>query len=275
MPKGCVMPHKDGHKPIISIVIPTFNQSYMTVKCFQSIRENTPTPYEIVWVDNGSSPDEFSIMKSQAIRPRVHTKLVKFANNTGYVKATNAGIREAEGKYIILLNNDTEVSIRGWEKGLIKPLKDKSNKIGVVGPITQSKISWQESNSLNIRWKLGLPKYHKKNKEYAKNLYDTFGGKYINVGNLPLSFFCAAMRKDVIDEVGLLSEDFGIGLGDDDEYNMRLRYFGYKNTLSLGSFVYHHHRTTFNACQLSVDSIRRRNIPILRKYEKKYKQGKN
>ncbi|KKL10426.1 hypothetical protein LCGC14_2555930, partial [marine sediment metagenome] len=99
------MPHKDGFKPVLSIVIPTWNQAAMTAQCFASIRAHTKTAYEIIWIDNGSKPDEFSVMRSQATRPRVHTKLIKYQENVGFIKATNAGIREAEGEFIILLNN--------------------------------------------------------------------------------------------------------------------------------------------------------------------------
>ena len=58
--------------------------------------------------------------------------------NLGFVKATNQGIKEAEGDYIILLNNDTEVYM-GWEKRLINPLiEDKS--VGAVGPVTKVEL---------------------------------------------------------------------------------------------------------------------------------------
>jgi O-antigen biosynthesis protein len=262
--------HSDGYKPIISIIIPVHNQSQKTIRCFASIRASTKTPYEIVWVDNGSHAEHFGPIKRQAVKPRVHTKLVKFKQNVGFVKATNAGIKEVEesSKYIILLNNDTEVT-PGWEQRLIYPL-EQDPKIGAVGPVTQSKISWQEAKNLNLRWKYDVPIYHRRRggtytiQEYGKTLGKLFGNKYVEIGKIPLSFFCAAFRKEIFDEVGLLDEEFGVGLGDDDEYCFRMRAYGYKLALSLGAFVYHWHRTTFNKLGLPVDKLQRKHTALLR-----------
>jgi GT2 family glycosyltransferase len=204
----------------------------------------------------------------------MHTKLVKFKNNTGFVKATNIGIREVErsSKYIILLNNDTEVTT-GWERKLIKPLSNNPN-VGAVGPITQSKLSWQEASRLNSRWKLSIPLFPKRGlvkdkiSNYAELLSKTYGDQYRDAGKYPLSFFCVALRKKTFDTVGLLDEEFGIGFGDDDEYCHRLRTHGLKLLVSLGTFVYHWHRTTFNALNLPVASLQRQNSNLLKRKKK-------
>jgi len=257
--------HKDGFKPVLSIIIPTVNQAALTVKCMASIRAWTKVPYEIVWVDNGSAPDQHMQIKRQATRPNVHTKLVKFKRNVGFVKATNAGLKEAEGSIVVFLNNDTEVSFR-WDEKFLKALEDST--VGAVGPVTQSRIAWQEAGRLNQRWKLGLPLFAGDTKKYAQNLDSNFGHRYIESGPNPLSFFCAALRREVVNETGLLNENFGVGLGDDDEYCHRLRAAGYKLVVSLGTFVYHCHRTTFRALGLNVDEIRRHNLVVLKEATK-------
>lgn len=249
------MPHKDGFKPKVSIIVPVWNQADLTVQCFASIRENTKIPHEIIWVDNGSSPENFKLVRRQATRPRMHTKLVRNARNLGFVKATNQGIKEAEGEYIILLNNDTQVSYK-WATNLIKPLMTDP-EVGIVGPVTQSKIAWQEASVLNKKFKLTLPTYGGDVARYAQMLGTRFGGKYIDVGKNPLSFFCAAFRRSIFDDLGSLDTDFGIGLGDDDHYCMLARDAGYKLYLSLGTFVLHAHRSTFKALKLDVDHLQR------------------
>jgi len=234
---------KDLPPPIVSIVIPVINQPALTVKCFQAIRANTKLPYEIIWVDNGSNPESFGVIRRQATR-----------------------------EYVILLNNDTEVSWK-WATKLIKPFLTDNNTVGAVGPVTQSKMAWQEGQHLNKMWKLGIPRYRQGyHDSYHTMLEKKFAGKYINVGNKPLSFFCAAFRRSIFSEVGLLCEEFSVGLGDDDEYCMRLRANGYKIMLSLDTFVYHAHRTTFNALNLGVDSLRRHNLKVLRRKEKELRK---
>lgn len=260
------MAYKDGFKPEISIVIPVYNQAAKTVACMASIRASTTTPYEIIWVDNNSDDKNYTIIRKQATRPRVHCKLVRNPTNMGFIKATNLGIKESEGPIIILLNNDTEV-FPGWEKRLIRPLQ-RDLKAGACGPVTQSKIAWQEAANLNRRWDLGLPPYDKNNGKYADILAKKFGDKYVDIGALPLSFFCCAIPRRIFNELGLLDENFSIGLGDDDEFCMRMRYAGYRLFLSVGVFVYHAHRTTFKELRLGLDSIRRHNVKVLRNKEK-------
>jgi GT2 family glycosyltransferase len=259
--------YKDGFKPIVSIVIPVHNEADKTIACLKSIRANTKLPYEIVWVDNGSHRDQLKSIRVHATKPHMHCKLVRNDTNMGFVHATNQGINEAEGDYIILLNNDTTVNWK-WESKLIKPLMNDA-KVGAVGPVTQSKIAWQEAVNLNRRWNLTLPVYSTITAEtYPHKLSEQFADKYVDVGKLPLSFFCVAMRKKTIDDIGLLCESFSIGLGDDDEYCFRLRAHGYKLMLSLGTFVHHWHRTTFTALKIGVDSLRRYNLKILKQQEK-------
>ena len=266
--------HSDKYQPVVSIVVPVHNESAKTIRCFASIRANTHMPYEIIWVDNGSSPDHFGKVKRQAMKPRVHTKLIRFKKNVGFVRATNAGIKEVEksSKYIVLLNNDTEVCWNVLLK-LTTPLDDK--EVGAVGPITQSKISWQEAEHLNMRWGFGLPKFPngkganpKLIRAYSDLLTKKFSDRYVPVDKLPLSFFCVAMRKDTVEKVGLLDEAFGFGLGDDDEYCFRLRAHNLKLMLSLETFIYHWHRSTFRSLKIPVDKLRRKNIRILREKKK-------
>lgn len=258
-------------RPRISIIIPVKDQPDKTISCFQSIRMCTATPYELIWIDNASLTSNFSRIRYQATRPRVKCKLIKNPTNVGFVQATNQGIAEARGEYCILLNNDTEVT-PGWERKLLKPLlHDKG--IGAVGPLTDSNIAWQGINNVERRWGLGIPKYGKDPTAYSQLLEKQFGAKYIEVGGrkLPLSFFCCCIPRSLFKKIGVLDETLGIGMGDDDDIALRMKACGYKQVLSLSCFVKHHHRTTFNALKIPVDSIRRNSINVLKKNSKIYK----
>jgi GT2 family glycosyltransferase len=266
--------------PIVSIIIPTWNEQEKTTRCFSSILASTDLPYEVIWVDNGSIPGMYAAIKKHSSRFGERLNSIRLQANVGFVKATNIGIRAASPstKYIILLNNDTEVTA-GWVNKLVAPLKDPT--IGAVGPITQSELAWQAANHLNRRWHLGLPAFNQPTitrnisnliAQYGSALTAKFKEKYVETHGNPLSFFCVALAKATINKIGILDEDFGMGLGDDDEYCYRLRAHGYKLLISLGTFVYHWHRTTFNALKLPVDNIRRTNIRLLK--EKKNKIDK-
>ncbi len=258
--------------PVISIVVPVLDQPDMTIRCFHSIRLFTKLPFELIWVDNASVKESRKLIAKQADQFKGNCKLIKNTTNEGFIKATNQGIRAARGEYIILLNNDTEV-FPGWESNLIKPLYHYDD-VGAVGPITQCGISWQTNLYLNARWQVGVPPYNQSIKpQYWKKLRKALADKYLDVTGMPLAFFCAAMHKSLFDKIGLLCEEMSIGLGDDDEFCMRMRAYGYKQWLSLGTFVYHSHRTTFRALNLGVESLHAHNMQILRKKERELKKN--
>ena len=246
---------------MLSIIVPTFNQATLTIKCFDSIRQNTVAPYELIWVDNGSRDADLNPVFRIVERSNIQAKLVRFRTNTGFVTATNAGIREAQGEHIILLNNDTEVGYR-WDEKLVKPLTDPA--VGAVGPVTQSRIAWQEIGHVNARWQTKLPTFRGSTDVFSKILDQGFGDKYVEVEKTPLAFFCVALRREVFSEIGLLDERFGPGLADDDDFCFRLRQAGKKLILSLGTFVFHHHRVTFRATGVQIDSLLRMNTQKLK-----------
>jgi len=258
--------------PVISIVVPVLDQPDMTIKCFHSIRMCTTLPFELIWVDNASLKASRQLIAKQADQFNGKCIMIKNDTNNGFIKATNQGIRAARGEYIILLNNDTEV-FPGWETNLIKPLYHY-NDVGAVGPVTQSRISWQTNLYLNARWEVGLPPYNESIKlHYWKKLAKALEHKYLDITGMPLAFFCTAMHRSLFDKIGLLCEEMNIGIGDDDEFCMRMRAYGYRQWLSLGTFVYHNHRTTFKALNLGVESLRVYNMRIFKKKERELRKN--
>jgi GT2 family glycosyltransferase len=275
MTKGKVKMKDMQPAPEATIIIVSFNEADKTVQCLQSLRAHCPLSREIIWVDNGSKSDGFSIIRRAATRPRMRTKLIRFDDNMGFVQGVNSAIPEIDkrSKYVILLNNDTLVGPRTLSK-LVKPLS-VDDKIGATSCITQSRISWQEAKHLNRRWpSLKVPEYCGDPVRYTKKLEEKFDGKCIDVGSLNFAFFCVAFRKEVfVDVLEGLDKDFGIGLGEDDYACHKLRFLGYKQYLVMDAFVYHHHRTTFHANKLSVDGIRRVNIRTLKRKIKALEKG--
>ena len=83
---------------------------------------------EVIVVDNASTQDEASIIAERY--PQV--KVIRSQRNLGFAGGNNLGIKEAKGKYILLINNDTF-----FKDFKIEPLIDRlesSDKIGIVCP---------------------------------------------------------------------------------------------------------------------------------------------
>lgn len=112
-------------EPHVSIVIPVFNNWHFTYKCLQSVHQHTAGSYEIIVVDNNSTDVTPELLASmQGI------EVITNPSNEVFVNACNQAAKRAKGEYLLLLNNDTEVT-HGWLEALLEPFNDPST--GIVG----------------------------------------------------------------------------------------------------------------------------------------------
>lgn len=227
----------------VDIVIPTFGQEQFTVNCLQSIGRHTDkNDYRIVWVDNGSTEDSRKIVMDEI---QNHNYLsIWMSSNTGFVKATNAGIQAGKSEYVLLQNNDTQVTA-GWLDRMMEALNSDSQVMS-VGPLTDTAGSWQgwqnvTKHNSQCRDIVDLSKFT--DTEVSEFLQNKFNKKYIPVQMV--AFFCTLFKRKVFDEIGVLDEIFKIGFGDDDDYCHRMIKAGYKILFVPSAFVHHYHRTTF------------------------------
>jgi GT2 family glycosyltransferase len=254
----------EQNKCEVSIIVLSVNQAKLTNRCFASIKKYTKIPYEVIWVDNGSNESEFQHIYEYIMKSNLPTKLLRFNENKGFVGGVNAAIPfiSKDSSYVVLLNNDTEIGPDTFQKMLI-PLLNK--KIGASGCITQSSMAWQSYENISKLWKLKFPRYVSTIENYTRELEKKYPGKCINIGDIPLSFFCVAFRKEVFcNELGGLDKDIDIGFGDDDIACKALRRLKYINVVCLDAFVYHHHRTTFRALGINIDDLHRKNLRVVR-----------
>ncbi|MFA5132724.1 MAG: glycosyltransferase [Candidatus Paceibacterota bacterium] len=249
-------------RTVLSIVIPCLDAADRTISCVKSIVKYTYTPYEILLIDNGSTNKNKEKMCSYFESTGKIVKFVKMNKNVGFTKAVNIGIRESEGDYVAMMHNDVEVSFR-WDKKLINGLLDY--KVGAVGPITQLPVSMQSPENLHRFYKANVPKFMHSNEFYGKKLDQLLSKTYIDMCKKPLSLFCVVTRKNVLEHVGLLDEDFEHDTGAECEFNHRLLVNGYKCLVSAGTFVFHASGITKKALKLNQDSIRRKSLEILTK----------
>ena len=223
-----------------SIVVLAYNGcDDLTRPCIESLLENTqPGSFELILVDNASSdatPDYFRRLAS--LYPFV--RLCLNDTNKGYAGGNNDGIRLAQGRYIVLLNNDTLVP-RGWLERLIRLFEEQS-KVGLVGPVT---------NSAGNEQRIDLPSLNEKNYEEVAGAYiDRQQGVWFNTEKL--GFFCVAMRREVPEKIGILDERFGIGMFEDDDYCFRAKKAGYQLAVVEDCFVYHKGSVSFKKLSTS------------------------
>ena len=116
-------------KPRLSIVIVTYNSLSQIHVCLESLSAHPPSlEHETLIVDN-ASPDG----TARAVRQRwTHVRVIEPAANLGFAGASNVGIRQACGEFVLLLNPDTMVSA-GALDALVASL-DARPDVAIVGP---------------------------------------------------------------------------------------------------------------------------------------------
>ena len=115
-------------RPLVTIVIPAFNQARYTLECLLSLRENTAgVPYEVVLFDNASVDETRRLFESV---PNLVYR--RSEENLGYLRACNLGAELARGEYLVLLNNDVQVT-SGWLPPLVDALQ--AERVGAAGPM--------------------------------------------------------------------------------------------------------------------------------------------
>jgi GT2 family glycosyltransferase len=93
----------------ISVVILNFNTASLTKICLETLLASKLSPYtmEVIVCDNGSVDDSVPMIRREF--PGV--QLIENKKNLGFAAGNNPGIKRAKGRYILLLNTDTEVPI--------------------------------------------------------------------------------------------------------------------------------------------------------------------
>ena len=111
-----------------SIIIPVFNKAEFTFQCLRALfREIDLSENEIIVVDNNSTDETAKLLEVLGSKIRV----IKNAENKGFVEACNSGAAFAKGEYLVFLNNDTIVQ-KGWLDSLNETF-ERDERVGAVG----------------------------------------------------------------------------------------------------------------------------------------------
>jgi GT2 family glycosyltransferase/2-polyprenyl-3-methyl-5-hydroxy-6-metoxy-1,4-benzoquinol methylase len=129
-------------KPLVSIIILTFNKAAYTYQCLESLVKYSDISYEVILVDNGSTDNTQTLL-----RQIDNIEQITNEKNLGFIQGCNEGSRRANGKYLLFLNNDTIVT-ENW-LSLLVTTAESNRDCGAVG----CKLVWlngqlQEAGSM-------------------------------------------------------------------------------------------------------------------------------
>ena len=226
--------------PLISIVILSYGDAEFTNSAIRSlfVRGATYPNLEVLVVDNGSPHTELEKVRGYGGNyPSV--QIVENGVNLGFAEGNNIGISRARGKYVLLLNNDTYVA-PGAIYGMVRHLA-RNPEIGAVGPLTN-----------NIGNEARLAVDYADMEEMRRTVRSlTWGHRSRNFSVSALGYFAVMFRRSDLERFGLLPEEYGLGMFEDDDHSKTIQSRGYVTAVAEDSFVHHHLSASFDAWEPS------------------------
>lgn len=213
----------------LSIIIVNYNTKKLLEDTIQAVIDTMALiRYEIIVVDNDSCDGSIELVKKKYS----HVKLIENKDNLGFPKANNIGIKKALGRYILLLNSDTKVLGHCIEKCL--EYMDMNFDIGALGCkllLANGKLDHACKRGFptpesSLFYILNLHKLFPASKRFGQYTLDYLPIDKINEVDALTGAFMM-VRKEVINKVGLLDENFFM-YGEDLDWCFRIKEAGYK-----------------------------------------------
>ena len=221
--------------PKISIVIANKDHESDLRRCITSILEkSTYDNYEIIVVENNSETPEIWEYYEK-LRGDGRVKVVTYEGSFNYSAVNNLGVREAEGEYILLLNNDTQVITVNWMEELL--MYAQREDVGAVG----AKLYYGDKTIQHAGVVLALGAHrtagHSHYGQHRENL--GYMGRLCYAQNVSaVTGACLMVAKELYWKVGGLDESFAVSLNDVD-FCIKLREAGYLNVFTPFAELYH------------------------------------
>lgn len=216
--------------PVVSIVIVTWNGRHHLDACLSAVAAQTGVSTETILVDNASTDGTVEYVRERF--PWV--RIVVLPENRGFAGGNNAGVREARGRFIALLNNDA-VPEPAWLRTLVAGVDEGAG----VALVTSRIVYMHDPGVIDsagdgmLAWGGAFKRYHGASVREAQESVEVFG-------------VCGAaclMPKRVFDELGGFDEDF-FASHEDVDLSYRARLQGYRCRYIADATVRHHGSAT-------------------------------
>ena len=204
-------------------------------RCIESIKErSTYDNYEIIIIENNSE-DTATFEYYKTLEGQDKITIVTYKGDFNYSKINNYGAKYASGKYLLLLNNDTQVITMNWLEAML--MYAQREDVGAVG----AKLYYGDKTIQHAGVVVGLGAHRTAGHTHYKINYDNLGymGRLCYAQNVSaVTGACMMVKKELFDAVGGLNEEFKIALNDVD-FCLKLREKGYLNVFTPFAELYH------------------------------------
>ena len=225
---------------LVSIIIPTRNLGQMLNECLTSIFElTTYDNYEVIAIDNGSDESEtLSIIEQWQNKEPERFKSLQLDIPFNYSLINNHGVSQAQGKYLLFLNNDTKIIFPDWLERMIEQAQRPT--IGAVGAL----LLYPDDTVQHAGVVLGVTgiaahghrNYSFNNTGYNHSLLTTTNYSAVTSA-------CLMCRREVFTKVGGFNEQLAVAYNDVD-FCLKLQQHGYYNVWLPHVRLYHYESQT-------------------------------
>lgn len=220
---------------LVSIIIPTKNGYKDVKRCVTSIIEKTTYKnYEIIIADNGSTDEKMNELYDSfraILHERFQVRIIDIPFN--FSKINNIAAKEANGTYLVFLNNDTEVITGDWLKLMVS--FGQQERIGCVG----AKLLYPNNTIQHAGVILGLGGIAGHGHYgYPHGDLGYFGKLALNVDYLAVTAACLLMKKTDFDAVEGFDESFTVAFNDVD-LCLKVKELGRENVWLHEAELYH------------------------------------
>jgi GT2 family glycosyltransferase len=210
----------------VSVIVPNWNGVEHLPTCLESLRRQSFEDFEVIVADNGSTDGSLALLNLDF--PEAH--VLALGKNRGFAGACNAGMRTARGAFIALLNNDTEVD-RRWLAEVVAAFERHPE----AGLVASKMLLFDRRDTLHTAGDFyrvdGLPG-NRGVWQRAEGQYDEEEYVFSACGG------SAAYRRTMLEQVGLLDEDFFFSCEDVD-LAWRAQLAGWRCIYTPQAIVYH------------------------------------
>ncbi|HEX6509990.1 MAG TPA: glycosyltransferase [Chloroflexota bacterium] len=220
----------------VSIIIPTRDNLSLLRRCIKSIESLTTYPnYEIIVVDNGSQA--LATLEYLAATPH---RVIRYDGPFNYSLLNNLAVKEADGEYVLLLNNDTEVLSPGWLHAMVE--QAQRPEVGAVG----AKLLYPDGRIQHAGVVLGIGGIAGHSHKFCSGAPGT---GYFNFPNVirdysAVTAACMMMRRELYLEMGGLNEEALPVSFNDVDLCLRLRKRGYLIVYTPDAMLRHYESAT-------------------------------
>ena len=216
------------------VIIPVYNApDYVEMCVFALINNTNMDDIGTIYLMNDNSNDVTRNLLDN-LGEKYKDKKIKVIHNKenlGFIKNVNKGFSMCKSDYVMLLNTDCFVAKNTVGKLMNHMIKDEN--IGLICPIC--------SNAANLT----LPIFEGFSYQMMDELLERkFSG--INYDACTVVGNCLMISKKCIDEVGYLDEIYGMGYGDETDYQFKSMEKGFSAKVALDVYVFHKAEVSFN-----------------------------